>query len=291
MIDLFEINVHDLSNSRYKRFVTKTLDNTKFQEKIEKADKEFKQAIDKIVSPKQRLINILYYVSLATCFLTLIFILLFIQDMDLGNKKIPYVYLILAFASLISFVITSFLQKRSKSKLDEAMKSDEIKKVKQKNQEVELLLIEDLGIPQKATKVDIFVRQVMVRNGDYYNALKQSYSNYALYAYENDGKLYFSDTYELISFALSEVKKVKFVKEKITFDHWNKKEFIRAEKYQEYKIRFSGRGGLVMTGFYQVDVERDNKKYMLRLPGYEKEFIESIFDPSNIEIQEKYNED
>ena len=46
-----------------------------------------------------------------------------------------------------------------------------------------------------------------------------------------------------------------------------------------------------MKGFYQVDIEKDGRQYMLRLPGYEKDFIESIFNVDDIIIEEKYNED
>ena len=291
MIDFFEINIHDLGNSRYKRFVTKTLDNTKFQEKIEKADKDFKAAVDKIIAPKQKIINILYYVSLITCFSTLIFILLAIQDIDLEANKIPVLYLVIAGVSLVGVIVSSLLQTKAKKKLDELMKSDEIKKVTEKNKEIEALLVKDLGIPEGTRKVDVFVRHVTVRNGDYYNALKQSYSNYSLHAYSKNNRVYFSDTYELISFSLEDVTKVRYVKEKITFDHWNKKDYIRDEQFKEYGIRFSGRGGLLMKGFYQVDIEKDGRQYMLRLPGYEKEFIESIFNVDEIIIEEKYNED
>jgi hypothetical protein len=291
MIDLFEINTSDLANSRYKRFVSKTLDNTKFQEKIEKADKDFKQAVDKIIAPKQKWINILYYVSLITCFLTLIFLLLVIQNIDIKENKIPVNYIVFAGVSLVCVIVSSLLQKKAKQKLDLVMKSDEIKKVTEKNKEIEGLLVKDLGIPEGTGKIDVFVRHVYVRNGDYYNALKQSYSNYALYAYFKNNKVSFSDTYEVIEFSLDEVIKVRYVKEKITFDHWNKKDYIRDEKYKEYKLRFSGRGGLIMTGFYQIDIERDGRKCMLRLPGYEKEFVESIFNKDDIVIEEKYHED
>ena len=59
-------------------------------------------------------------------------------------------------------------------------------------------------------------------------------------------------------------------KEKITFDHWNKKDYIRDEQFKEYGIRFSGRGGLLMKGFYQVDIEKDGKDLLI---GFNPKFF------------------
>ena len=64
MIDLFEIDVNNLEQSRYKRFVSKVIDNSKFQEKIEKADKDFQETVNKYIAPKQKKVNLFYLLFL-----------------------------------------------------------------------------------------------------------------------------------------------------------------------------------------------------------------------------------
>lgn len=288
MIDLFEIDVNKLEQSRYKRFVSKVIDNSKFQEKIEKADKDFQETVSKYIAPKQKKVNLFYYLSMISVFLTLIFALLFVQE--LGKEQFPTLQLVLLIVSVIAAVVSSFFQYRFKKLLDKAMKSDEVKKATEKNREVEAMLVKELGIPEGTTKVDVFVRQVYQKGENYYNALRQSYANYALYAYSKNEKVYFSDTYEVIEFSLSEVKAVRLFKQKITFDHWNKKEHIRDPKFNEYGIRISARSGLLVNCFYQIEIERNNAMYRLCLPGYEKEFVESIFNKEEIIIEDKKNE-
>ena len=288
MIDLFEIDVNNLEKSRYKRFVSKVIDNSKFQEKIDKADKEFNETVQKHIAPKQKRVNIFYYISMISIFLTLIFALLFVQNVE--NEQFPTLYLVLLIVSVLAVSVSSVFQYKSKKDLDKAMKSDEVKKATEKNREVESMLIKELGIPEGTKKVDVFVRQVYQRGDNYYNALKQSFANYALYAYTKNEKVYFSDTYELIEFNFSEVKAVRLIKQKITFDHWNKKEHIRDDKFNGYGIRISARSGILVNCFYQIEIERNNAMYRLCIPGYEKEFVESIFNQEEIIIEDKKNE-
>ena len=89
---------------------------------------------------------------------------------------------------------------------------------------------------------------------------------------------------------MKEVTNVRLFKQRITFDHWNKKEHIRDEKFNGYGIRISARSGILVNSFYQIEVERNNQMYRLCLPGYEKEFVESIFDTNEIIIEDKKNE-
>ena len=128
MIDLFEIDVNNLEQSRYKRFVSKVIDNSKFQEKIEKADKDFQETVNKYIAPKQKKVNLFYYLSMISIFLTLIFVLLFVQELD--KEQFPTLQLVLLIVSVIATVVTSILQYRFKKALDKAMKSDEVKEWK-----------------------------------------------------------------------------------------------------------------------------------------------------------------
>ena len=113
-------------------------------------------------------------------FLALIFLLLFVQNID--AEKFPTVQLVLLCVSVVIVVVSSIAQYRFKKALDEAIKGDEVKKATEKNREVEAMLVKELGIPEGTTKVDVFVRQVYQKGDTYFNALKQSYANYALYA-------------------------------------------------------------------------------------------------------------
>ena len=135
MIDLFEIDVNNLEQSRYKRFVSKVIDNSKFQEKIEKADKDFQETVNKYIAPKQKKVNLFYYLSMISIFLTLIFVLLFVQELD--KEQFPTLQLVLLIVYVIATVVTSILQYRFKKALDKAMKSDEVKKATEKKAEEE----------------------------------------------------------------------------------------------------------------------------------------------------------
>ena len=116
------------------------------------------------------------------------------------------------------------------------------------------------------------------KNGELLNALRVSYNNYNLYAFQKDGCVYFCDTYELIKLDLSEVESVKLIKDKITFTGWTKKESPREEKYKPYNVKVTASGFYSVNCFFDINIKHKGSDYVLRLPGYEADFVKANFD-------------
>lgn len=288
MRDFFEIDINDVDHSSYKQFVTRGLGD-KFLSQIEIVDKEFKEMIDKVVGPKQKVLNIFYYLTFISVIGFMTFALLFVQNLA-NDKPFPYGMLIGLFVCLALVITFGLLQIKTKKEYNKLLKSDKVVKMSEKNQEIEEMVKKELGVPSECEKIDIFVRQVYFKNNQKINAIRQSYNNYALYAYKKNNRIIFCDTYENIELKLSEVTKVKLINDRITFQNWNKKEPMADAKYRQYKVKPMARGGIIVNCFYQIELNHNDVDYLIRIPGYEKEFIEQNFNDFEIEVEGGKNE-
>ena len=277
MIDFLEIDLDDVEKSRYKEFVVNSIDEKDIKESA-KVDADFRKAVDEKIGSKKRLNSILYYVTMGLSFLTLILALLLFQQANPEKKEFPVGLLVGVLVCMAVMIGLAFWQSHIKKTMKKEIQGADIQKYGDINRELEDRLLAKLKVPEEKTKIDVFARNVRTQNGKLINALKVSYNNYSLYAYVQNESLYFCDTYELIKLDLKEVQDVKLVKDKITFATWTKKENPRDPKYKPYNIKPTMGGFFSVNSFYDITLKHKDRDYVLRIPGYEKEFVEKVFN-------------
>ena len=277
MIDFFEIDVENVEKSRYKEFVVDGIDD-KYIKESQKIDKEFNLAIKEKVGKKQKLNTALYYLTMIASFITLILGLLMFQQANPETKYFPWGMLAAVIVMMFVDIGLAVGQNYVKKDITKTMKSDEIQAFGDRNKELENKLLNILGVPEEHYKIDVFARNVRIVNGELQNALRVSYNNYSLYSFVRDGNVYFCDTYELIKLNLSEVTDVKLIKDKITFASWNKKESPRSDFYKSYNVRPTASGFYSVNCFFDIKLVHKGHEYVLRIPGYEVEFVKEVFN-------------
>lgn len=290
MNDYIEIDVENIPESGYKRFVVNSI-NDKFDKKIENVDKKVKLVLEKVVGKKKKLNSLFYYLAMGFAFISVIMALLLFNEISSEKSTFPTLVVVLTIVFVLLTIVFVVLQFWSKKKLNEAFKSEEVNEISTLNQELENELKEYLNVPLDSKKMDVFVRQIRYKSGNKINAISQaSYSSNGLYAFKKDGKVYFSDTYELIELDLKNVRNIEFIKDKISFINWNKKVPFSDKSLKEYQIRPIPRGGFVVNCFFEIKIEMNSQDFILRIPGYEKEMMKELFD-YQIEEEKKENSD
>lgn len=278
MNDYIEIDVDNIPESGYKRFVVKSIGD-KFDKKIESVDKQVKTVLEKVVGKKKKINSLFYYLAMVFAFISVILALLLFNEISSEKTTFPTLIVVLTIIFLLLTIVFVVLQFWSKKKLKEAFKSEEVNEISTLNQDLENELKEYLNVPLDSKKMDVFVRQIRYKNGTKINAISQvSYSNNDLYAFKKDEKVYFSDTYELIELDLKKVRNIELIKDKISFINWNKKVPFSDNSLKEYQIRPIPRGGFVVNCFFEIKIEANSQELILRIPGYEKEMMKELFD-------------
>lgn len=288
MIDFFEIDVDNIDKSRYKTFVVKSV-NQKLIEEVEKNDCEFKKVVNEKVSSKKRLNSIFYYLSMILSIASLILALLVIQNSDAINKKFPLGFFIALLVCLALDIVFGIAQGKVKKQIQKIMKTDEIQKFGNKNRKLERKMLDELNVPQNVEKFDFFVRNVRIKNNELINALRVSYNNYSLYCYQDEGYIYFCDTYELIRFDKNEIEKIDLIKDKIDFLTWTKSIPCNDKIYKPFGVKYNLKGYYTVNCFYEVKLIHMNKEYVLRIPGYEQDLMKNIFNYEKT-LEEENNE-
>lgn len=281
MIDFIEVNDQEPSKSGYLKFVIKKIPSS-YQKRIEECDKKFNDSIASKISSKQKVKSICFNVAIISIFIVGILGILILRDYNKGiNSILPFIISIGIF--IIIFIVAISLNFVYGKKIKTIFNSDEAKKITQMNIDLENDLKKELGVNVDATVIDIFARHIKINNNKVINSIKNaSYAAHGLYAYKENNYLYLSDTYELIRLDLEKVTKIRHIKEKITFINWNKKVSYSDKKFKEFGVKVLRSYAFCVSSYYEIDLKIKNEDYCLRIPGYEKEFMENNFD--NIEL-------
>lgn len=275
MIDFIELNVKDVAQSRYKEFVSDTVGN-QHSEEFAALDKAYQEEVAKKVAPKQRWNNILCILGCLLVIVAMIFLTLFIDESS-GLFALHIGYKILIESLFLLFAVGCFIgQDLFRRSLKKIYASDRFAELNEQARKLEKQLREEMRIPEEAIKTDVFVRHAVQKGASMVNALPRvSYVNYEFYAFRTDDAVFFSDNYELIRLDASEILRVRFVDEKISFVNWHKA-VKNARELRKYNVTFKSKF-FVVRGFYSVEIRHKEQDYVLRIPGYEKESVGTLF--------------
>lgn len=101
MIDFIELNVGDVSKSRYKEFVSDTIGN-QHSEEFAALDKAYKEEVAKKVAPRQRWNNVFGILGFLFVMAAMIFCILFLDE-DSALYAVRTVWKILVEAGILLF--------------------------------------------------------------------------------------------------------------------------------------------------------------------------------------------
>lgn len=280
MIDFIELNVGDVSKSRYKEFVSDTIGN-QHSEEFAALDKAYKEEVEKKVAPRQRWNNVFGILGFLFVMAAMIFCILFLDE-DSALYAVRTVWKILVEAGILLFGAAFFTaQILCRKSLKKIYASDRFQSLNEQARALEKQLREEMNIPEDAFQMDVFVRHAVQKGSSLVNALprRTDYVNYEFYAFRKEEAVFFSDNYELIRLDVPEIVRVRFVDDKLSFVNWHKA-VKSPRELRKYNVSLTSRNALIVRGFYSVEIRHKEQDYVLRIPGYEKESVARLF-PEN----------
>ena len=117
MNDYIEIDVENIPESGYKRFVVNSI-NDKFDKKIENVDKKVKLVLEKVVGKKKKLNSLFYYLAMGFAFISVIMALLLFNEISSEKSTFPTLVVVLTIVFVVLTSVFVVLQFWSKKKLN-----------------------------------------------------------------------------------------------------------------------------------------------------------------------------
>ena len=188
------------------------------------------------------------------------------------------------YSAAISGVIFGILQLYEVIKKKKHTCSDEFKEFVNNSEEAVRIAKEQLGIPQNAPSIDVFVYVYKYKNNkDFPVSGMAKYQTVECYLFQNKDKLFLADLSMVLGFEKSNFYKIEKISKRVTSQGWNKEHAINSEKYKKYKLTQNQYGTVFIKYHYSLQLAHDGNIFEILIPPYE---IETISKLLNLTYQE-----
>ena len=188
------------------------------------------------------------------------------------------------YSAAISGVIFGILQIYEVIKKKKHTSSDEFKEFVNNSEEAVRIAKEQLGIPQNAPSIDVFVYVYKYKNNkDFPVSGMAKYQTVECYLFQNKDKLFLADLSMVLGFEKSNFYKIEKISKRVTSQGWNKEHAINSEKYKKYKLTQNQYGTVFFKYHYSLQLAHDGNIFEILIPPYE---IETISKLLNLTYQE-----
>lgn len=133
----------------------------------------------------------------------------------------------------------------------------------------------ELGVPENAEAVDVFMIDYKVKNGEPVNANPPFLINAELHAYRQNDALVLWGGKEVWEFPLCEMKRIRTVKKATTAMLWNKDEKPREGRFAQYKLAANNYGVSAKT-YHILEFERGGETFGIYFPCWELPVFERL---------------
>lgn len=179
-------------------------------------------------------------------------------------------WLIYAGAVCLVFAIVVAVYKRYKYKSTE--NAPAVQSAIAQSEKLTERCYEDLGVPDGAGNIDIFIEAFKSKNGKVKKATSLfRYLNIDCKIYRDDYNLYLADISKVYAFPLSNLKEIVAVNKNATFNGWHKQEPFNKGYYKQFKIKCNNYGTFFVKPHYSIRFTAFGEEYEIVIPGYELE--------------------
>jgi len=263
---------------RYAEYIQKSIS----EERKDEIDELLKQNTD---FQKQAVIPpVLTYTS---AFGTLIGILILVkffsnkngfQDAYSRNAVLFYISIALILYGIIIYMI-------QKQKVKKTLALDEYKQMNEKADVLYKQVLEELGVPEEAIKIDFLMSTIYKKNEQLAKEGKKAktiakplYYNIILNSYVENGLLCLADNCSVLTLPVKAFKRIVKKEEKILESQWNKDVDIKSEEYKPYKITQNNFGAYRIRYYYSIEFVINDLEYEMKIPHYEINNIQKLLD-------------
>lgn len=183
----------------------------------------------------------------------------------------PLLFVVALVAALIWFLI--FLRQRKKNKVAE--KYLEENQVLESMNEMMEEVAKELGIPDDSIKVDVLADVYEIKRGAKKSLSQPVTDSGVVDMYTKGEFLCFADAVQEISIAIDDIVQIEKVKKRLSIGEWHKEEDYKSKKFKKYKIE-QNIYGLLIKGYYSVQINSMWGAFEIRFPNYEEEAVMKI---------------
>lgn len=271
MKNLFALNSQDEEKSVYKRFVTKTLDES-FEQKINEVA-DYEKTINKKVFGKYQAIYKICSILMFAAIIGIFILLTRVSKEE--NLGLPW-WIILSCTIILGVVcgVMIFVIKKKANKISE--NNEDIKNFNQKSEEVFNEIIDFMEIPEDCVHLDVYCIGIEEKKD---GSLKEkgimgnAYLNVDTSIYLRENVLNISTLHEIITLDTSWIKQVIYLPARVSFYGWNKNLAPNSVEYRNYKIKANNYGIYFIKGSYQIQFNDGFEDYLINVPVYEKDTL------------------
>lgn len=137
-----------------------------------------------------------------------------------------------------------------------------------------------LGVPSNAFDMDIIgvdFKDVSDNDENIQSKNFIGFTNDDYYVFIEDGKLCFSDCYDVVGIPLSSITEIVEVEENLLLPNWHKKEDYKSNEYKEYNIHKTIKG-IVIPSYIKVILNINNCAYYFSVPNYEADKLRKLIN-------------
>lgn len=137
----------------------------------------------------------------------------------------------------------------------------------------------DLGVPDNARDVDIFVFQYKDKNGETKIVAGNRpfmFMNFSFKIFADSKKFYFANIEGKYEFYRDDIKGIRTVGKRYSMNDWNKEYPYDDERYKKYKLTLDRYGVIYGKNYHILEVESNGQLWGIYFPSYELPLFEAL---------------
>lgn len=223
-------------------------------------------------------LKIIQYLSLAVagCILSVLFEF-FISDENAKFNTIVWQLIFGIIFCVTIFIVLNFIVKSLNKKEDE---NEERYLQSKKAQSAYQRLLNDLGVPQDALKIDILSFNYKIEKDiikiDKCSTSVPMFYNMEFYIYKDKENFYLVADSGKYAFKISSIKTIHKIEHKNALFVWNKDVAHNKGKYKQYKMKEDETGNIRCKAYYILEIENNGELYGIYFPEYEIDTVKTI---------------
>ncbi len=190
-------------------------------------------------------------------------------------KEMPWFVLI----GVSCWILFGCMTLIARKKIKEIAESDEYNHTQSKAESLSNSIYAELGVPSQAPFVDVLSFQYKIKDGKLKPKSKEAktvpFINIAFKIHSDGQKLYLTEMESKYAFELSELKRIKIIKERGVVQSWNKDEDFNKGEYKQYKITKNDYG-YYFKHYCILELVHNGEPWEIYFPDYELPIFEQV---------------
>lgn len=281
MKEFFAVDLHT-GTSESEKLVSKVL-----SEKTTKEQVDFSNKI-KEYEKKATLPTWLVVVRVVVFILAVLFFMAFFANLTQveDGGKIPsqsWIVFVFAIICLIASCLVTIIKKRRAKKV---ATSQEYTDCIKGGEELYKRSLNELGIPQDAPSVDVFITVYTTKSGKVKPATKLfDFVNTSVKIFSDENTFSFADLQTVFTLQKSWFKGFEKIEKRVTFNVWHKEKSNLSDEYKQYGVKVNGSGVLYVKNCVKILFEKDETQYYIVIPPYDSDTVLSHIQGTNKKIK------